>query len=402
MTTTVSAAITAEEADVQRRVDDLLAANPPARTDRQTFLEAQFDAGLAWVAFPEGCGGLGLTPKVQRVVDTALAQAGAPAPDVARNIIGHGMAAPTIVAHGTPEQRARYLKPLFSGQEIWCQLFSEPGAGSDLAGLSTRAVRDGDEWIVNGQKVWTTLAHIARFGLLVARTDPDVPKHRGLTYFVLDMQAEGVDVRPLRQLTGDAEFNEVYMNDVRVPDELRLGGEGEGWRVSMTTLMNERVAIGGGRAKRGSGAIAQAVDVWKSTGCDDPVRRDHLMKLWVAAEVNRLTNMRAGQLARAGTPGPEGSVGKLAFAELNQAISELCVDLMGAEGQLYTDYESPRRESVGFFTGDPRYFFLRARANSIEGGTSEVLRNILGERVLGLPGEPRTDKDLPWRDVPRS
>jgi alkylation response protein AidB-like acyl-CoA dehydrogenase len=402
MTTTVSAAVTAEEADVQRRVDDLLAANPPGRTDRQAFLEAQFDAGLAWIAFPEGCGGLGLAPKLQRVVDTALAKAGAPAPDVARNIIGHGMAAPTIVAHGTPEQRARYLKPLFTGQEIWCQLFSEPGAGSDLAGLSTRAVRDGDEWIVNGQKVWTTLAHIARFGLLVARTDPDVPKHRGLTYFILDMQAEGVDVHPLRQLTGDAEFNEVYMNDVRVPDDLRLGGEGEGWRVSMTTLMNERVAIGGGRAKRGSGAIAQAVDVWKSTGCDDPVRRDHLMKLWVAAEVNRLTNMRAGQLARAGTPGPEGSVGKLAFAELNQAISELCVDLMGPEGQLYTDYESPRRESVGFFTGDPRYFFLRSRANSIEGGTSEVLRNILGERVLGLPGEPRTDKDLPWRDVPRS
>jgi alkylation response protein AidB-like acyl-CoA dehydrogenase len=402
MTTTASAAITAEEADVQRRIDDLLAANPPGRTDRQAFLEAQFDAGLAWIAFPEGCGGLGLAPRLQRIVDTALAQAGAPAPDVARNIIGFGMAAPTIVAHGTPEQRARYLKPLFTGQEIWCQLFSEPGAGSDLAGLSTRAVRDGDEWVVNGQKVWTTLAHIARFGLLVARTDPDIPKHRGLTYFILDMHADGVDVRPLRQLTGDAEFNEVYMSDVRVPDDLRLGGEGEGWRVSMTTLMNERVAIGGGRAKRGSGAIAQAVDVWKRTGCDDSVRRDHLMKLWVAAEVNRLTNMRAGQLARAGTPGPEGSVGKLAFAELNQAISALCVDLMGAEGQLYTDYESPRRESVGFFTGDPRYFFLRSRANSIEGGTSEVLRNILGERVLGLPGEPRTDKDLPWRDVPRS
>jgi alkylation response protein AidB-like acyl-CoA dehydrogenase len=312
------------------------------------------------------------------------------------------MAAPTIIAHGTPEQRARYLKPLFTGDEIWCQLFSEPGAGSDLAGLATRAIRDGDEWVVNGQKVWTTLAHISRFGLLVARTDPDLPKHKGLTYFICDMQAEGVDVRPLRQLTGDAEFNEVYLNDVRLPDALRLGGEGEGWRVSMTTLMNERVAIGGGRAKRGSGAIAQAVDVWKATGCDDPVRRDQLMKLWVAAEVNRLTNMRAGQLARVGTPGPEGSVGKLAFAELNQAISELCVDLMGAEGQLYTDYESPRRESVGFFTGDPRYFFLRSRANSIEGGTSEVLRNILGERVLGLPGEPRTDKDLPWRDVPRS
>ena len=403
MTTTVSDASTAEATDIQRRVDELLAAHPPGRTDRKAFLEAQFDAGLAWVHFPEGAGGLGVAPKLQRIVDQALAKAGAPAPDVARNIIGMGMAAPTIAAHGTPEQRVRYLRPLFSGEEIWCQLFSEPGAGSDLAGLATRAVRDGDEWVVNGQKVWTTLAHIARFGLLVTRTDPDLPKHLGLTYFICDMQAEGVDVRPLRQLTGDAEFNEVYLSDVRLPDDLRLGGEGEGWRVSMTTLMNERVSIGGGRSSRGSGAIAVAVDVWKRhTEHHDPARRDRLMRLWVAAEVNRLTNMRAGQMRRAGTPGPEGSVAKLSFAELNQAISELCVDLMGPEGQLYTDYDSPRRESVGFYSGDPRYFFLRSRANSIEGGTSEVLRNILGERVLGLPGEPRTDKDLPWRDIPRS
>ncbi len=180
------------------------------------------------------------------------------------------MAAPTIAVHGTPEQRARYLRPLFTGEEIWCQLFSEPGSGSDLAGLATRAVRDGDEWIVNGQKVWTTLAHISRFGLLVARTDPDLPKHLGLTYFICDMQAPGVDVRPLRQMTGDAEFNEVYLSDVRLSDDLRLGGEGDGWRVSMTTLMNERVSIGGGRAKRGSGAIAVAVDVWKSTGSRRP------------------------------------------------------------------------------------------------------------------------------------
>jgi alkylation response protein AidB-like acyl-CoA dehydrogenase len=400
-TSVVTGADTAA-ADVARRVDELVAAHPPASTDRTAFLGAQFDAGLAWVHFPEGAGGLGLSPALQRVVDQALAKAGAPAPDAARNIIGMGMAAPTIAVHGTPEQRARYLRPLFTGEEIWCQLFSEPGAGSDLAGLATRAVRDGDEWIVNGQKVWTTLAHIARFGLLVTRTDPDVPKHLGLTYFICDMQAPGVEVRPLRQMTGDAEFNEVYLNDVRLSDDLRLGGEGEGWRVSMTTLMNERVSIGGGRAKRGSGAIAVAVDVWKRTEQTDPVQRDRLMRLWVAAEVNRLTNIRAGQMRKAGTPGPEGSVAKLKFAELNQAISELCVDLMGAEGQLYTDYDSPRRESVGFFTGDPRYFFLRSRANSIEGGTSEVLRNVLGERVLGLPGEPRTDKDLPWRDVPRS
>jgi alkylation response protein AidB-like acyl-CoA dehydrogenase len=203
-------------------------------------------------------------------------------------------------------------------------------------------------------------------------------------------------------MTGDAEFNEVYLNDVRLPDDLRLGREGDGWRVAMTTLMHERVSIGGGRASRGSGAIAVAVEVWKRFSHTDPARRDQLMQLWVAAEVNRLTNMRAADMRRAGTPGPEGSVAKLTFAELNQAISALCVDLMGPEGQLYSDYDSPRREAVRFWAGDPRYFFLRARANSIEGGTSEVLRNILGERVLGLPGEPRVDKDLPWRDVPRS
>src|SRR5437879_3581968 len=310
MTATVSteaAEATPEAADIARRVDELLAAHPPAGTDPATFLGAQFDAGLAWVHFPEGAGGLGAAPSLQRVVDRALHAAGAPAPDTARNIIGHGMAAPTIAAHGTPEQRVRYLRPLFTGEDIWCQLFSEPGSGSDLAGLATRAVRDGDEWVVNGQKVWTTLAHISRFGLLVARTNPDLPKHLGLTYFICDMRADGVDVRPLRQLTGDAEFNEVYLSDVRLSDDLRLGGEGEGWRVAMTTLMNERVSIGGGRSQRGSGAIGVAVDVWKATGHDDPARWDELMKLWVAAEVNRLTNIRAGQIRRTGTPGPEGS-----------------------------------------------------------------------------------------------
>src|SRR5207237_1894778 len=219
-----------------------------------------------------------------------------------QNIIGHGMAAPTVATHGTPEQKQRHLRPLFTNEDIWCQLFSEPGAGSDVASLSTRAVRDGDEWVVNGQKVWTTLAHTADWGLLVARTDPDLPKHKGMTYFLIDMHAPGVEVRPLRQITGDAEFNEVFMTDVRIPDAQRLGDVGEGWRVSMTTLMNERVAIGGNVSSRDSGPIGEALQIWRTRALTDPVQRDRLMRLWVESEVNRLTNMRARQLRQAGTP----------------------------------------------------------------------------------------------------
>jgi alkylation response protein AidB-like acyl-CoA dehydrogenase len=403
VTTTAERAAALPGADeVRRRVASLLAAHAPAATPRRQFLEAQYDAGLAWVHYPEGEGGFGVEASLQALVEAELAKAKAPRPDASRNIIGLGMAAPTIAAHATPEQRRRFLRPLFSGEEIWCQLFSEPGAGSDLAGLATRAVRDGDEWILNGQKVWTTLAHAARWGLLVARTDADVPKHRGLTYFICDMTDPGVEVRPLRQMTGEAEFNEVYLSDARLSDELRLGDVGDGWRVAMTTLMHERVAIGGGRAVRGSGSISTAMRLWKEYGHTDPVRRDQLLQLWVEAEVTRLTNLRAGQLRRKGVPGPEGSVAKLAFAELNQRIYAFCMHLMGADGMLYGDYTMRRPEEVSLTAGDPRHLFLRSRANSIEGGTSEVLRNILGERVLGLPGDVRADKDRPWRDVPRS
>jgi alkylation response protein AidB-like acyl-CoA dehydrogenase len=397
---------------VQRAVEELLATHDLKTTDRRTFLEARFDAGLAWVHYPPGAGGLGLDAHLQRMADAALHAAGAPRPDMGRNIIGLGMAAPTLAHHGTPDQHRDFLRPLYAG-EIWCQLFSEPGAGSDLAGLATRAVRDGDEWVVNGQKVWTTLAHMARWGLLVARTDPDVPKHRGLTYFICDMQAEGVEVRPLRQITGEAEFNEVYLTDVRLPDRLRLGDVGDGWRVSMTTLMHERVAVGSGsQPVRGSGAIANAVRLYaehaRGSGCprnegDDAIRRDDLMRVWVEAEVLRLTQLRASEMRKRGTPGPEGSVSKLAWAELNQRITNFCVNLMGPDGALFpSGYEMCRPEAVSLTAGDPRHLFLRTRANSIEGGTSEVLRNILAERVLGLPGDPRVDKDLPWRDVPRS
>ena len=397
--TTVAARIGAEEQLVRERIERLLSAHDPAGDPRR-FLGAQFDLGLAWVHFPEGEGGLGLSPKLQRIIDDELRDAGAPA--AARfNIIGHGMGAPTLVTHGTEEQRERYLRPLFTGEEVWCQLFSEPGAGSDVASLATRAVRDGDEWVVNGQKVWTTVAHLSRWGMLVVRTDPEIPKHQGMTYFILDMEAPGVEVRPLRQITGEAEFNEVYMTDVRIPDCNRLGAVGDGWRVALTTLMNERVAIGAGVLPRNSGAIGEALRVW-SEHAGGPVARDELMRLWAEAEVTRFTNMRAQQNRSLGTPGPEGSVSKIVYADLNQRILDFCMDLIGPEGLLYDTYEMVVPDEVTLGVGrDLRRAFLRARANSIEGGTSEIMRNILGERVLGLPGEPRVDKDLPWSEVPR-
>src|SRR4051812_31010773 len=244
-------------ADVRARVRDLLAAHDPASTPPVEFLRARFDAGLAWVHYPAGLGGLGAPRALQAVVDAELAAAHAPDNDPRRIGIGLGMAAPTILAFGTPEQQRRWLRPLFTGEEVWCQLFSEPGAGSDLAGLATRAVLqpDGETWIVDGQKVWTSNAHAARWALLLARHDPAVVKHAGLTYFVLDMTDPGVEVRPLRQITGEAEFNEVWLNGVRIPDAHRLGPVGAGWKVAQATLMNERIAIGGSAAPRESGMI---------------------------------------------------------------------------------------------------------------------------------------------------
>jgi alkylation response protein AidB-like acyl-CoA dehydrogenase len=397
-----------DRTDVEaRRVDDaldaLLASHDPSTTDPVELRGARYDHGLAWVHFPEGFGGLGVRPELNRVVEARLRAAGAAPTDPTTFFLA--LAGPTIVTHGTDEQKRRYLRPMFTGEERWCQLVSEPGAGSDFAGLATRAVRDGDEWIVNGQKVWNTLAHVADLGMLVARTHPDLPKHRGLTYFALDMRAPGVEVRPLRQITGEAEFNEVYLTDVRVPDSARIGGEGDGWRVALTTLMNERVSIGGGGAPKRGGAALDAVAIWR--GLDDhertPARRELVMRLWVRGEVQRLTNLRAAEAMRAGNPGPEGSVAKLAYAELNKDVYSACIDLLGADGLVGYDYTFRRAEELDVTGGarGPRYAFLRTRANSIEGGTSEIMRNILGEQVLGLPGEPRVDKDVPWSEVPR-
>jgi alkylation response protein AidB-like acyl-CoA dehydrogenase len=388
---------------VRERIRAFLAEHDPAQTPKQDFNDARFDAGLAWVHYPEGMGGLGLPRSLQAVVDAEFASAGAPGHNAERNGIGLGMAAPTILAYGHDEQRKRWLRKLWTGEEIWCQLFSEPGAGSDLAALATRAIRDGDGWVVSGQKVWTSQAHQARRGLLLTRTDPDVPKHRGLTYFSVDMTAPGVDVRPLRQLTGEAEFNEVFLTDVWIPDEDRIGQVGEGWSVANATLMSERVSIGASRAApRESGMIEPAVRTWRSR----PELRtrglhDRLLRLWTEAEVARLAGERLRQQLAAGQPGPEGSAAKLVFARLNQEISGFDVELAGGDGLRYDDWTMRRPEHANFYGRGPGYRYLRARGNSIEGGTSEILRNIIAERVLGLPGEPRTDKDGPWKDLPR-
>ncbi|MER6052707.1 acyl-CoA dehydrogenase family protein [Streptomyces sp. NPDC001793] len=412
-----------DAADLRRRAADLLAAHPPTRrppppsaespagphlwsgTDRLDFLRARFDAGLAWVHFPEGLGGLDAPRSLQAVVDAELAAAGAPDNDPGRIGIGLGMAAPTILRYGTEEQKKRFLRPLWTGEEVWCQLFSEPGAGSDLAALATRAVRDADgdgDWIVDGQKVWTSSAHLARWAILVARTDPAVPKHRGLTYFVCDMTDPGVEVRPLRQITGEAEFNEVFLTGVRIPDAHRLGDVGDGWQVARTTLMNERVAIGGVRTPREGGMIGVAAAAWR----DRPELRTHdlhqrLLTLWVEAEVARLTGERLRQQLSMGQPGPEGSGMKLAFARLAQQISGWDVEFRGEDGLTYDDWTLRRPDGVDFTGREAGYRYLRAKGNSIEGGTSEVLLNIVAERVLGLPPEPRTDKDVAWKDLPR-
>jgi alkylation response protein AidB-like acyl-CoA dehydrogenase len=285
---------------------------------------------------------------------------------------------------------------------VWCQLFSEPGAGSDLAALRTRAVRDGDDWIVTGQKVWTSLAHEARWAILIARSDPAVPKHRGITYFVCDMTAPGVEVRPLRQLTGEAEFNEVFLTDVRIPDAHRLGDVGDGWAVARTTLMNERVAIGGAAAPREGGLIGVVAKHWRTRPeLRTPGQHDELMRLWVAAEAARLAATRLREQLASGHPGAEGSAVKYAYSRLNQQISGFELELLGEEGLRYDDWSMRRPSLQDPARRSPGYRYLRSKGNSIEGGTSEILANIIAERVLGLPAEPRVDVDIAWKDLPK-
>jgi alkylation response protein AidB-like acyl-CoA dehydrogenase len=394
----------ADEADqTLQLVAKLLAEHPPATTPAQVFLEEQFDRGLAWVHHPLGLGGLGLDITLQPAIDAHLALAGAPDP-FERNPIGHGMCGPTIAAWGSDAQRSM-LRSLFSGEEIWCQLFSEPGAGSDLAGLATRARQDAGEWVVNGQKVWTTMAHEARLGLLIARTDPSAAKHAGMSAFVVDMHSAGVDVRPLVQMTGEAEFNEVFLTDVRLPADALVGEVGQGWQVAITTLMNERVSIGGVTPPQGSGPVAHLVGAYQDLVVDDPETAegytDEVVRLWVRAEKLRLLNLQLGQQRTEGDPGAEGSMSKILAADLNKDIYATMLDVMGPEALLYEGYTMSRPPVAHAFT-TPQKAFLRSRANSIEGGTSEVMKNVVAERILGLPGDVRVDKGIGWQQIPRN
>jgi alkylation response protein AidB-like acyl-CoA dehydrogenase len=366
------------------------------------------EAGYATPTWPEEYGaGLSLSPGEAKHVNDVLNHYKVPRPF---NIIGIGMGGPTVLAWGTEEMKHRLLRPLACNQEIWCQLFSEPGAGSDVAGLSTRAERDGDEWIVNGQKVWTTVAHIAKWGMLLCRTNPDVPKHSGLSYFVVDMEQPGVDVRPLVQITGDAEFNEVFFNDARVRHDWMLGHEGDGWKVAITTLMNERISLSGagsiGGDAVGGSPIQRLID--RHRGTADPLARQRLAQGYIESRLIRLNNQRAADKRKSGgEAGPEGSITKLQQAEFNQRVQKLAIDLEGPaglawEGQSLSKLERRGRVPQGDDESSVAQGFLRAQANTIEGGTSDIMRNILGERVLGLPKEPDNSRELPWKDVPRS
>jgi alkylation response protein AidB-like acyl-CoA dehydrogenase len=328
------------------------------------------DAGWAGVSWPKEYGGRGATLVEQAIFSEELARAKAPRP---ANVLGLVMGGPVVMAHGTEEQKERFLEPILSAEEIWCQGFSEPESGSDLASLKTKAVKEDGGWKVTGQKVWTTFAHEAKWCMLLARTDPDVPKHKGITYFICDMEQEEVDVRPLRQITGEAEFNELFIEDAYVPDENVIGGVGNGWNVAITTLMNERAGLGAASALGLRQSLDALVELAIERGrAGDPLVRDRIARLKIGIEGLRLGAMRAlTQTMKVGIPGPEGSIAKLQWSDTAQALNQLALDIGGVDAL-----------AVG---NEWSYRYLRSRANSIEGGTGDVLKNIVAERVLGLP-----------------
>jgi alkylation response protein AidB-like acyl-CoA dehydrogenase len=341
------------------------------------------EGGWAGISWPKEYGGRGAGLIEQALYSEEMVRAKAPSP---ANVLGLAMGGPVVITHGTDDQKKRFLEPILSAAEIWCQGFSEPEAGSDLASLKTRAVKKNGEWVVTGQKVWTTYAHVAKWCMLVARTDQDAPKHQGLTYFIMDMEQEGVEVKPLVQITGEAEFNEIFMEEARIPDENVIGGVGNGWAVAITTLMNERSGIAFASQALLQIQLRKLIELAQTTSrngrpaSEDPEMRQRLAQLFIESEILRLGAYRGlTNVMKKGVPGPEGSLGKWQWSDVNQALTQLAMDIEGPYSQLVAGSEH------AIENGDWQYYFLRSRANSIEGGTTEILKNITAERVLGLP-----------------
>jgi alkylation response protein AidB-like acyl-CoA dehydrogenase len=365
LNSTVDLRDSADEAAFRGKLQSWLRDNLPAEWGRD-WSRKLYEAGYAGMTWPEEYGGRGEPYSHQAIANEELARNEAPNH---MNVIALGMAGPTIMAHGTEEQKQRYLAKMLTAEEIWCQGFSEPGAGSDLAAVRTRIEDKGDHFLVNGQKVWSSFAHAASFCILVGLGDPDAPRYKGLTYVIVDMKAPGVEVRPLRQITGEAEFNEIFFTDVQVPKENLLGDIGGGWQVAMTTLLHERGTLGFALAGTLELQVTKLVALTKTRAADDPLIRDRVAQEWIELQALKLTNNRSlTKLMQTGIPGPEGSGSKLHWSEQNQRLTKLAMEILGGEDDGYWRYQQ-----------------LRSRGNTIEAGTSEILRNIISERVLGLP-----------------
>ena len=394
---------TPEEARFREEASSWLAENAPTddvfRTlspleQAKVWQKRKYDAGWACIGWAPDFGGRGASAIEEVIWRQEESQYDLPANFF---LIGQGMIGPTLMAWASDEDKARFLPQLASGEEVWCQLFSEPAGGSDLAALRTRAERDGDDWVINGQKIWTSGAHYSDYGVIVVRTDPTVPKHKGLSYFYIDMKAPGVEIKPIKQLTGDSDFNEVYFTDVRVSDSQRLGEVGQGWQVSLTTLMNERAAIGGSFGQMDVSlamSVAAEVEIDGRPALEDAAVRARIADWYVQEAGLKYTGYRSlTALSRGALPGPENSIGKLVGAPKMQAMSSYLMDLLGASGAIAD-------EALAAKAGIIQRAYMGAPGLRIAGGTDEIMANIIAERVLGLPQEPRLDKGIPFNEVP--
>ena len=394
---------TPEEARFREEASSWLAENAPTDDafralspleQAKVWQKRKYDAGWACIGWAPDFGGRGASAIEEVIWRQEESQYDLPANFF---LIGQGMIGPTLMAWASDEDKARFLPQLASGEEVWCQLFSEPAGGSDLAALRTRAERDGNDWVINGQKIWTSGAHYSDYGVIVVRTDPTVPKHKGLSYFYIDMKAPGVEIKPIKQLTGDSDFNEVYFTDVRVSDSQRLGEVGQGWQVSLTTLMNERAAIGGSFGQMDVSlamSVAAEVEIDGRPALEDAAVRARIADWYVQEAGLKYTGYRSlTALSRGALPGPENSIGKLVGAPKMQAMSSYLMDLLGASGAIAD-------EALGAKAGIIQRAYMGAPGLRIAGGTDEIMANIIAERVLGLPQEPRLDKGIPFNEVP--